>query len=300
VVAAPTLAVDPPTRVAGVDFSGARDARENVWIAECERRDGLRLTALAPASDRLAPVGDDPRATTEALVDWTRTRSGAVGFDFPFSLPAAVARGLGAGTWRETLDAVAGFADASAMDDACGRATPGDRTYARRATDEAHDSFSPYHFFVKRQTYHGMGGVLAPLVAEEAARVLPFDLGTARAGDGDRPVVLETYPAAVVARLGGHRERYKGTGETERERRAANLAGLREHVTVPDGLADRALADPDGDALDALAAAVGTALACETGLRPAGDEATWRLEGAIYPLARGPHDTLPRDGDGEP
>jgi hypothetical protein len=288
--------VDPPTRVAGVDFSGARDARENVWVAECERAaDGLRLTALAPASDRLAPAGDDPEATTAALVDWTRGQRGAVGFDFPFSLPAAVARGLGAGTWRETLDALAAFGDASAMDEACQAATPGDRTYARRVTDEAHDSFSPYHFFVKRQTYHGVAGVLAPLVADAAVRVVPMDLGGA---DDDRPVVLETYPAAVFARLGLHRERYKGTDEADRDRRAANLAGLRNRVAVPDRLADRALADPDGDALDALAAAVGVDLAFESGLRPAGDEATWRLEGAIYPLA-GPHDTLPRDDDDE-
>jgi len=284
--------VDPPDRVVGVDFSGASDARENVWIAECERRDGaLRLTGLAPARERLDPSGADPAATTTALAAFLRGRSGAAGLDFPFSLPAPVAGELGAETWRGLADVVAGFEDASAFDAACQRATPGDRTYARRATDAAHGSFSPYHFFVKRQAYHGIAGVLRPLVADGDARVLPMDLGVAR--DGDRPDLLETYPAAVFDGLGCHREEYKGTGERERRRRRANLAGLRDGVAVPDRLADRALADADGDALDAVAAAVGAARAFDGDLTPATGE--WRLEGAIYPLAEGAGD----EGEGE-
>lgn len=273
-------------RVVGVDFSGARDARENVWIAECERTgEGFELVACAPASERLAPDGTDPGATVDALAAFVRGLDGAaVGLDFPFSLPAPVARRLGATTWRETLDAVAAFDDGSAMDAACRAATPGERTYARRACDDALDSFSPYHFFVKRQTYHGMVGLLAPLVASEDAWVLPFDVADARAVEGDaRPLLLETYPAGVFDRLGLHDERYKGTGASERRRREHNLAGLREHVAVPDALVDRVLADADGDALDALAAAVGTGLAFEWGLEPRTDD--WRVEGAIYPLA---------------
>lgn len=285
--------MDPPDRIVGVDFSGARDARENVWIAECERRDGtLRLTGLAPARERLDPSGRDPAATAAALAGFLRGRSGAAGLDVPFSLPAPVARGLGAETWRELLEVVAGFDDASAFDTACQRATPGDRTYARRATDAAHGSFSPYHFFVKRQTYTGMSDVLRPLVVDGDARVLPMDIDVAR--DGDRLLLLEMYPAAVLDGLDLHREEYKGTGSRERERRGANLAGLRSRVSVPDRFADRALADTDGDALDAIAAAVGTERAFETDLTPATREP--RLEGAIYPLvndqsAGGPHDT---------
>lgn len=283
----PPSVVTPPDRVVGVDFSGARDARENVWIAECERTsEGLELAACAPASERLTPEGTDPEATVDALVAFVRGLDGAaVGLDFPFALPAPVARGLGATTWRETLDAVAAFDDASAMDAACQAATPGERTYARRACDDALDSFSPYHFFVKRQTYHGTTGLLRPLVANEDAWVLPFDLDAACAAGADaRPLLLETYPAAVFDRLGLCRERYKGTSASERERRERNLAGLREHVTIPDSLADRALTDADGDALDALAAAVGTELAFETEVAPRTDD--WRVEGAIYPLAR--------------
>ncbi len=282
--------MDPQDRVVGVDFSGARDARENVWIAECERRDGtLRLTGLAPAHERLDPSGADPEATAAALARFLRGRSGAAGLDVPFSLPAPVAERLGAETWRDVVAVVAGFDDAAAFDAACQQATPGDATYARRATDTAHDSFSPYHFFVKRQTYHGIAGVLQPLVAGGDAWVLPIDAGATR-GDS-RLRLLEVYPAAVFDGLDLHREEYKGSGDRERERRRANLAGVRDHVSVPDRLAARALADADGDALDALAAAIGTARAFETDPTPATD--SWRLEGAIYPLAGGrrPHDT---------
>lgn len=284
----PSPVVDPPTRVVGVDFSGARDARENVWIAECERTgEGLALVACGPASERLAPDGPDPGATRDALVGFVDglDAGAAVGLDVPFSLPAPVARGLGATTWRETLDAVAAFDDASAMDAACQAATPGERTYARRTCDDALDSFSPYHFFVKRQTYHGMT-LLRSLVDDGSAWVLPFDLADARAAGADaRPLLLETYPAGVFERLGLCRERYKGPSDEERRRRERNLAGLREHVAVPDPLADRIAGDADGDALDALAAAVGTRLAVGRGLVPRTDE--WALEGAIYPLPDG-------------
>ena len=286
--------MERPARVAGVDFSGARDARENVWIAECERAaDGLRLRSLAPASERLDPTGADPAATAHAVSRFVRDHPGAVGVDAPFSLPAPVVRELGHETWREVVRWVAAHDDASAFDAACQAATPGDRTYARRAVDDRLDSFSPYHFFVKRQTYHAVGGVLAPLVADDAARVLPFALDD----EGDGPFVLETYPAAVFERLGAHREEYKGPGEDAGARRERNLAALRGVVAVPDDLAARAVADADGDALDAVAAAVGTARAFETGLVPATDD--WRVEGAIYPLPGGePHDTWPSDGDG--
>ncbi len=280
--------MDPPDRVVGVDFSGARDARENVWIAECERTDGeLKLVGCAPASERLAPTGTDPVATTDALVSFICGLDGtAVGLDFPFSLPVPVAHGLGATTWRETLDAVATYDDASAMDAACQDATPGDRTYARRACDEVLDSFSPYHFFVKKQTYHGMVGVLRPLATAGVAWVLPFDTEKARAAGSDsRPRLMETYPAAVLARLGLHDERYKGSGQSECQRREHNLAGLRDHVTAPDSLADRISADADGDALDALAAAVGTDVAVRERVMP--QTADWRVEGAIYPLTNG-------------
>lgn len=283
--------MDPPDYVVGVDFSGARDARENVWIAECERTaGGLELVGCAPASERLAPDGADPGATTDALAGFLcGLDDAAVGLDFPFSLPAPVASGLGATTWRETLDAVAAYDDASAMDAACQDATPGDQTYARRACDEVRDSFSPYHFFVKKQTYHGTVGVLRPLATAGAAWVLPFDAEEARAaGPGSRPRLLETYPAAVLARLGLHDERYKGSGEGERRRRERNLAGLRDHVAVPGSLADRIRADADGDALDALAAAVGTDVAVRERVVPR--TADWRVEGAIYPLADGATD----------
>jgi hypothetical protein len=279
--------MDRPDRVVGVDFSGASDARKNVWIASCERTSqGLELVDCAPAGERLALAGVDPEATTAALVGFVRGLNArvAVGLDFPFSLPAPVARELGARTWRETLKRVAAYDDASAMDAACQDATVGERTYARRDCDDTLDSFSPYHFFVKRQTYHGMAEVLEPLVAEESAWVLPFDLTEARTAGADaRPLILETYPAAVFDRLGCHSEGYKGGAGRERERRATNLAGLRDHVIVPESLADRVVADADGDAIDALAAAVGTELAFDDELVPS--TADWAIEGSIYPLA---------------
>ncbi|MFB6304930.1 MAG: DUF429 domain-containing protein [Haloferacaceae archaeon] len=295
-----------PLRVTGVDFSGARDARENVWLAEAVVESGaptVGVESCAPATTALAghlddagdrapdrgraPEGsgtparppDDPEATARALADHVRSLPGGhvVACDFPFGLPRPVAAGaFDATTWRESLDAVAALDSGDALADAC-RAwaeaeADADGVYLKRTTDERTGAFSPYHFFVVDQTYQGMANVLAPLVEDGDAYVLPNDLGEA---DADRPWLLEVYPAAVFDALGCHRERYKGTGAAERERRAANLDGLRAAgLRLDDATAERAVANAGGDALDALAAAVGAARAVVDGrLRP--DPGAW-------------------------
>ncbi len=251
-----------PRRLLGVDCSGATDARDRVWVADC-RLDGDRIAVrdCAPAREALVPSGADPEATTAALADRIRAAPGGtvVGMDAPFGLPAAVAAGaLDATDWRESLDAVAALEGPEALATACVEWANGrdGATYRRRRTDEAIGGLSPYHFFVVNQTYHVVAGVLRPLVRAGVAAVLPNDLPA----PADRPWLLEVYPAGVFAALDCHDDRYKGDDEAERRRRAANLDGLRAAgARLDDGLATRLVEDAGGDGLDALAAAVGAA-----------------------------------------
>ena len=272
--------VSAPDHVVGVDFSGAKNARDNVWIAEIDG-DG-RLEACAPVSERLADLlaGADPAATMGALRAFVRHQPGgtAVGFDFPFGLPAPVVSAFGAKTWRGSLDAVAGVGNVEAFETSCRDVVGDGRTYLRRETDESDGALSPYHRFVRHQTYHGMVDLLRPLVAGEAVWVIPMDLAAA---DDSLPWVLEVYPSAVLDRLGLPAEGYKGRERSHRRRRATALEGLRSVLSIGDDLAERIVEDTGGDALDAVAAAVGTRQAFDWGLEPPGT--VWRREGHSYP-----------------
>ncbi|MFB6268754.1 MAG: hypothetical protein ABEH83_02340, partial [Halobacterium sp.] len=214
--------------VYGVDFSGAEDAGDNVWVAELDVSGSPELTACQRAPVALADCYDgepttDRAATLDALASFVASlpATAAVGFDFSFSVPARVARGaLDAETWPEVADAVAGCADADAFAEQCVEWTQAhtDDTYLKRETDAEWGAFSPYHFFVAAQTYHGIADVLHPL--RDQACVVPFDART------DRPVVAEVYPAGTLDALGLCREGYKGRGEGETRRRERNVDGL--------------------------------------------------------------------------
>jgi hypothetical protein len=78
-----------PKRVLGVDFSGANDAGCKIWIAECKRARGNRLTLvdLRQACD-LPNGGVDPATAIAALADHIVEQPDTIaGCDFPFSLP---------------------------------------------------------------------------------------------------------------------------------------------------------------------------------------------------------------------
>ena len=252
--------------VYGVDFSGASQAGESVWVTEATVTDSetLRVERCERADDFLTDhyPGEpttDREPTLAALAAFVRglDSRAAVGFDFPFAVPRAVAAGaFGADSWREVVAAVEECGDADAFAETCVEWTATEReddaTYLRRETDETHGAFSPYHFFVQHQTYHGIADVLAPVA--DHARVVPFD----DPATGSGPVVAETYPAGVLDALGLCREGYKGAEESHQTRRRRNLDGLadRTDVGIPDGLRETYLGDREGDALDSLLAAV--------------------------------------------
>ncbi|MDH5021661.1 DUF429 domain-containing protein [Halobacterium rubrum] len=254
------MAVDT---IYGVDFSGAKCAGESVWLTEASVEDGaFRVRDCGRAPDVLADYYDgepktDRGPTLAALAAFVRSQPDATafGFDFPFAVPRAVAEGaFDAATWRDVVDAVADCRDADAFAEVCvewTNANADGTTYLKRDTDREHGAFSPYHFFVQHQTYHGVADVLAE-VADDA-QVVPFDPPAAGG-----PAVAETYPAGVLDALGLCREGYKGTGESHQTRRARNLDGLAAlaDVSIPGGLRQRYLDDTDGDALDSLLAAV--------------------------------------------
>ena len=268
-------------RLIGVDFSGAAKAGSLIWLAEAApQRDGrLALLSCRPASDLPGAAPERDRCLA-ALVDHVADQADAAfGCDFPFSIPLPLAQGA---AWADYVGGFARrFADADAFRAACMNAAAGREL--RRPTDrEARVPFCAYNIRLYRQTYHGIAGLLAPLVAGGRAAVLPMQ--PAAAG---RPLLLEICPASFQRRLGlyGKYGPYKGAAPACRAARARLLDELiAARLLAPPAaeLRETLLDNRGGDALDSAMAAI----ACRRALEEPGvdrprtrDEA---FEGRVY------------------
>ena len=261
--------------VHGVDFSGAADAGRRIWISSGVIHDGrLRIMETRPASE--LPGGSVVRDTAlRALRSFIQSASGAIGLDFPFGLPRMV---TAKPTWTEfILDFSSRYPTAAAFRAECRQLSARE---LRRTTDaEAHAPWAAWNWRLYRQTYFGIGEVIAPLVRERRVRVLPM-----QEADHATPLLLEICPASTLRRLGIAGLRYKGGADADQRRaRKAIVSRLGEATRMAiDPIARRrAIEDPGGDALDSLVAAVAVHRAI-AGERVQPTDAVCQIEGFIY------------------
>jgi hypothetical protein len=248
-------------RIIGIDFSGAEKAGDAIWIAE-GRIEGqrVRIESCGPASD-IAASGPERARCLPALVAFIAGQGDAIiGCDFPFSLPAAM---IEASTWRAfAMQFGDRFACAEDFLADCRRR--GNGREIRRACDrESRVPFAAYNLRIYRQTYHGIRDVLAPLLRNSSAVVLPMQRPRP-----DRPWVIETCPASTLKHAGLYPS-YKGRGEAARDARRQIVNGLiRRRLLAPISRSLRRLAieNQGGDALDSMVAAAATGRAYRTGV----------------------------------
>jgi hypothetical protein len=204
-------------------------------------------------------------------------RRSIVGCDFPFSVPAAM---IEAPTWQVFALAFGErFPSAQAFLQDCRRRSNG-REIRRACDRDSRVPFAAYNLRIYRQTYHGIRDVLAPLIRECKAVVLPMQVVV-----GDRPWVIETCPASTLKHAGLYPS-YKGTSDAARRARQRILRGLvRQRLLAPPSPSLRRLAieNAGGDALDSMVAAAATGRAYLMGefARPALDGRE-HLEGRVY------------------
>jgi hypothetical protein len=263
-----------PGRILGVDFSGANDAGKKIWIAECKRGRGNRVTLmdLRPATD-LPKSGIAPAVAIAALAHHVAKVSDTiVGCDFPFTLPKAVMDS----SWEKfAADFPKRFADPDSFRNWALRRADG-REIRRAADREAKTPFNSYNLRIYRQTWWGIAHLLSPLVRSAQAIVRPFQ-PLPRA---PTPILIEACPASSLKGIHFY-PAYKGRGGVHRLERKAVLRKLIEIgvLEAPSPRLQAILLDnAGGDALDALIAAIATARAAiET--EPDLDQA---IEGIIY------------------
>ncbi len=254
--------------VHGVDFSGAKLAGENIWIATLERarRDTWQLTSL-DCLEKLAGTADRAPALQYLVRAISKSNGSLWAVDFPFSLPIEVMPEPG--RWTDQLKRLR-----DASDDAYGiglqcldRARNlGGPLHIRRQTDtEAKTPFDCYHYRIIYQYYFGVRDVLGPLWNAKNTAILPFQY---RRLDKASRVLVEACPSSTLKPLQLPYQNYKQpaggplTGKRLRTRRVI-LDGVARHVEISDAFRRTIMRNPGGDALDAVIAAIGAIRAWE-------------------------------------
>lgn len=249
--------------VYGVDFSGARLAGRNLWVARAEPRRSRPGLALVELHRLEALCGTAERAEClSRLVRMVNDSTAALwGFDAPFGLPV------------ELFPPEAAWADQHAFlaewgDDAYGCGLEcirrakliGDRMHLRRTTDsDAKAPFDGYHYRIVYQMFYGMRDVAGPLARTPGTAVLPFQY---RKLPRAKRVVVECCPSSVLKVLGLPHQNYKQPtgGPLTRKRlrtRHQILAGVGKLIRIGDRHRRVMMRNPGGDALDAVIAAAG-------------------------------------------
>lgn len=259
--------IDLPT-IVGVDFSGGERAARNIWLARANVRARPAKAAppllLADLQSLEQVAGDvDRPAAMAAVADAIQASDRTLwGIDFPFGLPVELAA-MGDG-WPRQVEFLARWeGDARTFGLWCveqARAL-GREMHIRRTTDsETKTPFDCYHYRIVYQTFHGMRDVLARLIDDPKTAVLPFQYDRLPSA---RRVVVEACPSSTLKRLGLPHQNYKEpaakrVSAAKRRTRLAILAGLEPVIEIPPPARKTILANPGGDALDAVIAAVGT------------------------------------------
>jgi hypothetical protein len=263
------------TTVFGVDFSGAKEAGRNIWIARCEpariarngrasarnnREPSLRLVDLTCLESVCGCA--DRASVLSYLVSLIKTSHFALwAMDFPFGFPIEV---FAPGTrWPGQLDFLRDWGeDAYGVGLECLRRAKrlGGPMHIRRQTDdEMKAPFDCYHYRIIYQAFYGMRDVLGPLSRSRGTAILPFQyrrLSTARR------VLVEACPSSTLKRLSLPHQNYKQpaggplTGKRRRTRHAI-LDGLGRHIAFDDGHRRVMMRNSGGDAIDAVIAAAG-------------------------------------------
>jgi len=271
--------MEKPRRIFGIDFSGAQDAGKKIWITSgLSTNNGLFVEDCLKARD-LPDSGSRTEACLPALVELVKLNQNAVfGFDFPFGLARSLIKER---TWAEwLLKFPSRFKNPDDFKKKC-FSQAGYKELKRQTDNEAHTPFSPYNLRLYKQTYYGISGILAPLVKDDRACILPFHMPAY-----DKPVILEICPASTLKAHGLY-EKYKFRSKEDRpETRSKILEEIERLYPLKfsdPNIRQSIIVDRHGDALDSLLAAMAAFNADKNGYAFTPDDKGYRkIEGYFY------------------
>jgi len=240
-------------RIYGVDFSGALDAGNKIWVAKGSiRANALRIETCCRARD-LPGSGSHRDSCLAALVELVRKEEACViGLDFPFGLPRNLVE---ESNWDEF---VLSFPDRHPGPDrfrARCRATSR-RPELKRLTDrKSKTPFSVYNLRLFKQTYFGIRNVLFPVVSQRLGCVLPMQEPVP-----DIPWIVEVCPASTLKQWDMKGSYKRRTADHCRMRlRILDKIKSTGLLSIPSAdLQSRITDNWQGDALDSVIAAFAT------------------------------------------
>jgi len=267
-----------PRVIFGIDFSGAQDAGNKIWITKgVSDGEELVIEDCLRARD-LLNSGKDIKLCLAAIVNLVKTNPNAVfGFDFPFGLPISLVL---AKSWQEfILGFPKKYKNPEELRKSCRKAC-NDKELKRETDRESHTPFSPYNLRLFRQTYFGIFSILLPLVLGDHARILPMQ----KRAEG-KPVILEICPASTL-RASGLNDHYKGKSKAHRMARQSildHLPGSRHFRIRNEQVREKAIENAGGDALDSIIATTAAFHALNSNFVPLKENRNfYAIEGYVF------------------
>jgi len=267
-----------PSKVYGIDFSGAKKAGNKIWLASAIIvGNALRIEDCRQAKELLGATERD--RCLRVLRDFISTQTAcAFGLDFPFGLPKEV---INVNSWEEfVLSFGDRYSDPEQFRKKCW-VTAGNCEKRRDTDRNSQTPFSPYNRRLYRQTYHGIRDVLAPLVRDQLVYVMPM-----QSISPGKPWLVEVCPASTLKSTNLYLLPYKGADKESRLNRARIIEGVEEMRLIlidSSALRLKIIDDRNGDALDSAIAAFATFRSFRNP-RPSlvTETDSYRLEGYVY------------------
>jgi len=253
------LTLAHPTRVLGLDWSGARKAAAKIWACILVQRPGESSSTIVYLN-RPLDVHTLRSAVPEAMAIWLGEQDFSLaGFDFCFGLHHQHAINF-------CSPQPGGQRPPSLYGVCLQLITPEQfRQQAakeiRRNTDRIVKApFAPTNLRMYKQTYLGL--LLIAALGKNQYSFLPWG-----AVDCDRRSVIEVLPASIQRWLDPGRKSYKGRSHSAKNQRAILISSLEQKadIRLVQTMRDQIIRDREGDALDAVFAAVAAQRARNSG-----------------------------------
>lgn len=243
------------SNIYGIDFSGAKDAGNKIWIATATiSGDTIQIEDCCPAKNLPDSTAERDRCLSTLRHFVSEQKACAFGLDFPFGLPRGIVKDK---HWEDFVLSFGNrFSDPEDFRKTCWEAA-GNREMRRETDKKSQTPFSPYNRWLYRQTYYGIRAILAPLVQDHMVCVLPMQRMSP-----SQPWLLEICPASTLKEMGLYQP-YKWYRQDKDKKigRKRILEGIEKTggiIIKSSALRAVILDNPGGDALDSVIAAFAT------------------------------------------
>ncbi|MFP4654550.1 MAG: hypothetical protein ACLFMM_02555 [Methanohalobium sp.] len=245
-------------KVYGVDFSGAENACQKIWISEGTiNGDDLLINNCWQISDFLDDKQKkDRNSCHNILKDFIANNSDAIfGLDVPFGVPGSL---TGNNNWKSFIRKFPSqYKTPEDFRDSCRKKTR--YKELKRFTDiDKKAPFCVYNLRLYKQTFYCIRDIINPLIEGNYVSILPMQYP-----EMEKSWLIEICPACTLKQEKLYNP-YKGKTKKEHVSRAGIVEYFSSIFKLSSKVKKLAIEDIEGDALDSVIALVATFRALNT------------------------------------